>query len=102
MHQGERPNALAGRGEDGVEHGGRGHENRWLAHTTPESTRRHNDRLDLRNLVDEHRVVAVEVRLFDSSILIGALLVEQSGVDVQERHSGLSIAYARGAGIVRD
>jgi len=22
MHQGERPNALAGRGEDGVEHGG--------------------------------------------------------------------------------
>src|SRR5260370_37515669 len=101
MHQRERPNALAGRGEDGVEHGGRGHENRRLAHTAPESTRRHDDRLDLRHLVDAHRVVAVEVRLFDAAILNGALLVEQSEEAVHERPSDLSLDLGRVDGMAR-
>src|SRR6266853_434038 len=95
MHQGERPKALAGRSEDGVEHSGRGHEDRGLTHTAPESTRRHDDRLDLRHLVDAHRGVAVEVRLFDATVLNGALLVEQSGEAVHERACDLSFDLGR-------
>src|SRR5215467_9458907 len=101
MHQGERPNALAGRGEYGVEHGGRGHENRWLAHTAPESTRRHDDRLDLRHLANANRVVAVEVRLYDAAILNGALLVKQSGEAVDERPCDLPLDLGRVDGMAR-
>src|SRR2546430_8648637 len=43
----EGADALAGRREIRVEHGGRGHEDGRLADTAPEVVRRHDDRFDL-------------------------------------------------------
>src|SRR6266568_8134488 len=93
--QRERADALAGRGEDRVENGGRGHEDRWLAHTAPESAGRHDNRLDLRHLADAHRVVAVEVCLLYAAIFDRALLVEQSGQTVHEGARDLPLDLRR-------
>src|SRR5262245_28057849 len=80
----DRANALAGGGKERIEHGGRGDEDRRLAHTTPEPARRHDDRLNLRHLADPHHVVVVEVGLLDAAILDGALAVEQRRQAVDE------------------
>ena len=40
--------------EDRVQHGGRGHKDRGLPDTAPESARRHDDALDLRHFADAH------------------------------------------------
>src|SRR5215204_1271585 len=68
--------ALAGRGEDRVEHGRRRDRDRRLADAAPEAAGGNRVGLDLRHLVDAHDVVSVEVLLLDAAVLDGALAVE--------------------------
>src|SRR5262245_20356575 len=95
VHQWERSDALAGRREDCVEHCGCGDADRRLADATPEASRWHDDRLDLRHLRDAHRVVIIEVRLLDATVLDRALLVEQGGEAKDERASDLPLDLRR-------
>src|SRR5262249_61681659 len=46
---------------------------------TPEAAGWHDDRFDFGHLSDPHRVVVIEVRLLDATVLDRALLVEQGG-----------------------
>src|SRR5215213_3125061 len=76
--------ALAGRGEDRVEHGRRRDRDRRLADAAPEAAGRDRLRLDRRHLVDAHYVVGVEVLLLDPAALDGALAVERRREAVDE------------------
>ena len=58
--------ALAGRGEDRVQHRRRGHRDRRLADAAPEASRGDDDRLDLRHLRHPQHRVVVEVGLLDA------------------------------------
>src|SRR4051794_32449667 len=59
VHQRHRADALAGGGEDRVEHGGGRNRNRRLADAAPEIAGRHDDGLYPGHLVDAHDVVGV-------------------------------------------
>src|SRR5829696_1275929 len=69
--------ALAGRGEDRVEHGGRRHRDRRLADAAPEAARRDHSGLDRGHLVHAHHVVGIEVLLLAAAALDRALAVER-------------------------
>ena len=77
--QRHRTDALAGRGEVGVEHGRRSNGDCRLADAAPEATARHHDRFHLRHLADPHRIIGVEVGLLDAAVLDRAAAIEQSG-----------------------
>src|SRR5262249_39427128 len=91
-----RADALAGRLGVGVQHRRRRDADRRLADSAPDrATRRHDDALHLRHLRDAHRVVVVEVRLLDASVLHRALLEEQRGEAVYERAGDLALDLRR-------
>src|SRR5215468_10764735 len=89
--QRERADALARRLEESIEYRGRGHGNGRLAYAAPESTGRHDDRLDLGHLGKPHHLVAVEVLLLDASILHRALAEEQGGQSPYKRTGNLPL-----------
>src|SRR5215471_3696110 len=89
--QWERADALARRLEERIEYRGRGHGNGRLAYAAPESTGRHDDRLDLGHLGRPHHLVAVEVLLLDASILHRALAQEQGGQSPHKRTGNLPL-----------
>src|ERR1700739_3952830 len=61
-----------------IKSGGARHAVRRLADAPPDPAARHDDRLDLRHLGDPHRIIVVEIRLFDAAILDGAPAIEQA------------------------
>ena len=66
---------LAGRGVDGVEHGGRDHADRGFADATPEVMGRHDDRFHFRHLGEPHDLIGVEVQIHHAAVLDLALAV---------------------------
>src|SRR5712692_527591 len=97
--QGERADTLAGRGGERVQNRRRRHADRRLTDPTPESSGRHDDRLDLGHLRDPHRVEVMEVRLLDATVLDRALLHEQRGQSVDERPGDLPFDLRRVDGV---
>src|SRR5262249_39187102 len=75
----ERADALAGRREEGIEHGRRGDEDRRFTDAAPEAAGRHDDDFDLWHFTQPHHVIAVEVPLLDGPVLDRAGAEEQSG-----------------------
>src|SRR5215467_10239468 len=77
--QWKRADALARRLEERIEHRGRRHADRRLAHAAPgvAAAGRDDNRFDLWHFGDAHRVVGVEVGLLDAAVLDRALLIEQ-------------------------
>src|SRR5215831_3767032 len=82
----ERTDALAGCLEISVKHRWCSHADGRLANAAPWilATRGHDDRFYLWHIGNPHRVVTVEVGLFDGPLLDGALLEEQSGEPVHK------------------
>ena len=86
---------LAGGRRDGVKHRWRCNTDRRLAHTAPEPARRHDDGLDLRQLLDAHHIVGVEILLLDPTILDCAAPEEQPGQAIHKRTRDLSLNLSR-------
>src|SRR5437667_3794634 len=93
--QRERAVSLAGRREDGVEHGRRGYEDCRLADAAPEVVARHDDRLHLRHLRHAERAESVEVRFDDGTVLDRDAAVEQRGQAIDERAMDLPVNLRR-------
>src|SRR5262249_59015816 len=83
--QRERADALARRLEERIEYRGRGHGNGRLAYAAPESTGRHDDRLDLGHLGKPHHLVCLLLLQQKTSILHRALAEEQAGQSPHKR-----------------
>ena len=73
----KRADPLASGTKEGVEHCWRGNADRRLTNPTPETATRHDDGFDLGHLCDPHRVIGIEVLLFDTPAVDRALLIEQ-------------------------
>src|SRR5215471_17303447 len=95
VSQRERADALARRLEERIEYRGRGHGNGRLAYAAPESTGRHDDRLDLGHLGKPHHLVARELLVINTSILQRALAEEQGGQSAHERTGRLPLDLRR-------
>ena len=77
MLERQAANALAGRGKNRIQHSGRRDGNSRFAYAAPEPAGRHDDRLDLRHLVDQHDVIAIEILLLDAAVLDSDLAIER-------------------------
>src|SRR5437762_9346407 len=94
--QRHRADALPGRAVERVQHRRRGDADRRLADAAPDrASGRHQDGLHLRHLCDAHRVVLVEVRLLDATVLHRALLEKERREAVDERARDLPLDLRR-------
>src|SRR5262249_16573455 len=91
----ERADALAGRREEGIEHGRRSDEDCRLTDAAPEAAGWHDDDFDLRHFTQAHHVVAVEVSLLDGAVLDRAGAEEQRREAERKRARHLSLDQPR-------
>src|SRR5712671_2133495 len=81
----QAPYRFAGRGKNGVEHGGRHHADRRFAHAAPEVVRRNDHRLDLGHFGEPQEPVVVEVQLHHAPFLDGHLTVQRRAQSIHHR-----------------